>query len=358
MLPINKIKKLIDERGHIDVSDMMEIALTSDKSSYYNSAFPFGPKGDFITAPETSQMFGEMIGVWCADLWQKHGSPAQFNIVELGGGSGALMKDLLRATRHIQGFHDSLSITMIEVSEKLSFIQREALHKSGGSNVSWQKDLSILPSGFTIFIANEFFDALPIRQFILEKDKWLERVISYNSSLKLHFSKRVIPDDLQAYLQANYKQAKDGAILEESRQAVSYIQEIVEHIKKHGGSALIIDYGYDIEPSEREASQYDSTLQAISHHKYAPILSSLGVADLSAHVNFDILQKAVKARGVEPLPIITQAQFLLNCGIDYRFQSLISKAPKDIAEILAKQYHRLISSDQMGELFKVMILKP
>jgi SAM-dependent MidA family methyltransferase len=351
-----KLREAIDEKGFISVAEMMRIALTSSPNSYYRARNPLGIDGDFITSPEISQMFGELIGIWCADFWLKLGKPEDINIVELGPGRGLLMRDLLRATKHIPGFHDSVSVEMVEISETLQLIQKEEL-KNSGEKLKWLEDIYNISAKPTIFIANEFFDALPIRQFEKEKDNWYERILGLDPlSGILHFSKLPISKDLSVQLSYEHPNAQDGAIVEESIESLEIVRFICEHLTKHGGAALIIDYGYDIAPKERSVFQYNPTLQALKHHKYQPILDTIGEADLTAHVDFYSIKKIAEVRKLTTWGTITQRDFLKNMGIDLRAEMLKKNADILDREVLDKQVDRLINPDKMGKLFKVLVI--
>ncbi|MDF2965851.1 MAG: succinate dehydrogenase [ubiquinone] iron-sulfur subunit [Rickettsiaceae bacterium] len=351
-----RLREIINEKGFISVAEMMKIALSSNPNSYYRNRNPLGIEGDFITAPEISQIFGELIGIWCADFWLKLGQPSDISIVELGPGRGLLMRDLLRATKHIPGFHDSINIELVEISEALTQLQQTEL-KDYSNKIKWHKKIEDIASKQTIFIANEFFDALPIRQFEKEKEIWYERILTSDPlNSILHFSRLPINDELSAQLNYEHPNAGDGAIVEESIESIEHIKFISEHLNVHGGAALIIDYGYDIPPKERTVFQYNPTLQALKHHKYQPILDTIGEADLTAHVDFYSFKQAAQARKLITHGAITQGEFLKNMGIMYRLEMLKKNVDIFDQEVLDKQVARLIDSDKMGALFKVLII--
>jgi NADH dehydrogenase [ubiquinone] 1 alpha subcomplex assembly factor 7 len=351
-----KLREAIEEKGFISIAEMMKIALYSSPSSYYRSRNPLGIEGDFITSPEISQIFGELIGIWCADYWIKLGKPNDINIVELGPGRGLLMKDLLRATKNIPNFHDSISIELIEISENLKEIQQNAL-QGYKTNIKWLEATHEISSKPTIFIANEFFDALPIRQFVKEKTLWYERTVVCDPlSGILHFSRLPIAIELSKQLDFEHPKAQDGAVVEESLESIENFRLLADHLKQYGGAALIIDYGYDIMPKKRSQFQYNPTLQALKNHKYQPIIETLGEADLTAHVNFHDLKMVAEVRNLNIFGTITQAQFLNNMGISLRLEMLKKNADILDKEILDKQVDRLINPEKMGQLFKVLII--
>jgi NADH dehydrogenase [ubiquinone] 1 alpha subcomplex assembly factor 7 len=350
----NEMRKRISKQGYLCVDDLMRMAMSSSANSYYRSKQPLGAEADFITSPEISQMFGEMVGLWCIKTWERLGMPNPVNLIELGPGRGLLMRDLLRATKNAKGFHGALQVQMLEINPKLIAEQKSQLE---GYKVTWIDSVNQIAELPSIIVANEFFDALPIRQYIKIKRDWHEiaLVIDPDDGM-LKFDKRpMMPRIFAGQVNLEHLKAGDGAIVEESQESIEIVQFIADHIKKLSGAAVIIDYGYDIAPVMRQDHQYMSTLQAIRRHKFVPVLSSLGDADLSAHVDFYALMQAAKARMVEVGELKSQGEFLKNLGIEIRLKALQDKNPK-LANILARQVTRLIADDQMGKLFKVMEL--
>lgn len=320
------LKNLISLNGSIPVDKFMEVVVPY----YYQNSKPFGKKGDFITAPEVSQMFGEMIGIWCANHWFNKGQN-KFTLVEIGGGNGTLMADLLRGTKNIKGFHDSIEqIVMVEISQALKEKQKS---KILFSNICWYNDLKELDSENCIVICNEFFDALPIKQFIKEQGGFKEVHIGLKDD-EFEFVTKSISSDLDEL-------CRDGGIVEKSESSIRYAEVIKQKIGSKG-AALIIDYGY-IGPS------YKSTLQALKSHKFHNVLKEIGEADITAHVDFKSLAKVFDSFKAD---IIPQGDFLIRWGIMARAAMLIDNGadPKEIHEALA----RLINNDQMGQLFKVL----
>jgi NADH dehydrogenase [ubiquinone] 1 alpha subcomplex assembly factor 7 len=350
----NEMRKRISLEGYISIDDLMRTAMSASSNAYYRSKQPLGPEADFITSPEISQMFGEMIGLWSISAWERLGRPNPVNLIELGPGRGLLMRDLLRATKKVKEFHDALQIQMLEINSKLIEEQRDRLV---GYQVSWISSVNQISHLPSIIIANEFFDALPIRQYIKIKRDWHEvaLVIDPDDGM-LKFDKRpMMPRIFAGQVNLEHIKARDGAIVEESQESIETMQFISDHIKNFSGAALIIDYGYDISPSLRQDHQYMSTLQAIKGHKFVPVLSSLGDADLSAHVDFYALTQAAKTRMIKVSAIKSQGDFLKSWGIELRLKDLQDKNP-ELAEVLRRQVHRMIADDTMGKLFKVMEL--
>lgn len=356
-MPIDsKIRSIIKQNGNIPVDHMMSEVLSLNSASYYQWQNKLGAQGDFTTASEISQLFGEIIGLWTIDQWQQMGEPKQVNVVELGPGRGLLMRDLLKVARLVPEFYNSLTIGLIEINQH--FISQQ---KSNLANIALPINhydkIENIEKYPTIFIANEFFDAMPIKQYIKSEELWYEStlVIEPNDS-KIKFSKIGINKELQNYLLKTHINAKDGAVIEESYKSLEIIKFISNHIKQYDGSSLIIDYGYDIDPLERTRYQYNYTLQAIKKHKYHPLLETLGEADLSAHVDFWALKTIAENFGLQVKGAISQCAFLIHNGIVLRAETLKNKLDVSQAQIIDKQVDRLISSTKMGELFKVLIL--
>ncbi len=353
----SKIRSLIEEFGYIKIDEMMRQALTANAASYYQSKDSIGAEGDFITAPEISQLFGEVIGFWAINQWEKIGKPDNFAIIELGGGQGNLMFNLMRAAKLAPKFNKAIKeIVFLEVNDH--FKQKQALLLQNiEQKISWITQIDSLPNKPSIVISNEFFDAIPIKQYTKVRDQWYESVLSCEPhDGKLKFDKIELHKTLAKQLSCEYKNARDGAVIEESPESLRIIRKIANHLVKFSGACLTIDYGYNIAPAMRNKRQFTSTLQAIRKHQYVPIIDSLGTADLSAHVDFYALSNAALQQGIEreKLQISSQHNFLINNGITLRHQSLKTKISKEDKLILAKQLNRLIDSKQMGELFKAI----
>lgn len=357
----NEIRKVVGKQGYIYLDELMRMAMSSSANSYYRSKQPLGSDADFITSPEISQMFGEMIGLWCLQEWERLGKPNPVNLLELGPGRGLLVRDLLRATKNVPSFHDALQIQMLEINPKLIKEQQEQLKEfNAGDNcaLNWIDSVSRIAELPTIVVANEFFDALPIRQYIKVKKEWHEVALvidPIDGMLKLD-KRPMMPRLLVGQVVLEHLKARDGAVIEESPESIEIIQIIAEHIRKFGGAALIIDYGYDLPPLLRNDNQYMGTLQAVKRHKFTPVLASLGEADLSAHVDFHALGQAAKARYVEVGRVELQGEFLKRIGIGIRLNDLQEKNP-ELADVLARQVDRLVCEEKMGRLFKVMELR-
>lgn len=365
------LRELIEARGPLTVADYMELALQHPTFGYYKHGDPLGRAGDFITAPEISQMFGEMIGVWCAEVWRMMGAPKAFALVELGPGRGTLMKDALRATRKISGFHDAMDLILLESSETLREKQREALVEHAPRYVESLADCPAVP---TIFIANEFFDALPIRQFEKGFQGWSERLVDIAKEHRLaplpyppHEGEGIAPRAVDAIgfaftlsapdptyalmIPEDTRDAKPGAVHEVSLPALGIMRDISKHIAKNGGAGLMLDYGA-MQPAGV------ATLQAVSCHRRADVFSDPGSVDLTAHVDFGMLAAVARKDGLATHGAIAQGEFLEAMGIFLRAAQLKQHATPDQAKDIDSALHRLTDSSQMGSLFKAMAITP
>lgn len=332
-----RFRRLIRETGPISLAHYMGEA----GAHYYNSRDPLGAStredaGDFITAPEVSQIFGELIGLWLADVWARAGSPDPVHYVELGPGRGTLAADALRSAGR---FGLNPQVHFVEGSAALRQVQLGA--------VPWavhHHDLSSLPDhGPILLVANEFFDALPIRQLVRTAAGWRERLVGIDGD-DLVFVSGAQPMD--AALPNEWRDAQQGAVLETCPAAAAIIGEAARRLAEQGGAALVIDYGSrQLQPGE--------TLQAQRAHRKLGIFEAPGEADLTAHVDFGALAAIAQAKGAKLLGIEDQGAWLKALGIDARTEALARAAPER-AEVLARQRERLVGDDEMGQLFKVM----
>ncbi|MBO9622252.1 MAG: SAM-dependent methyltransferase [Sphingomonas sp.] len=328
-----RLARAITLAGPIPLSQFMGAA----NAHYYGTRDPLGARGDFTTAPEISQMFGELIGLWLADLWDRAGRPAA-RYVELGPGRGTLAADALRAMAKA-GF--TPPVDLVETSPVLRAAQAERLPQA-----EWHLDLVGLPDDAPLLVvANEFFDALPIRQLVATAQGWRERLVACQDTLFLPIAgdrsfDMIIPPQL--------KDAPPGSILETSPAGVAVLRALAARLLAQGGAALVIDYGY-------MGPAIGDTLQAVRYHRYANPFEAPGQADLTAHVDFATLKEAAEAEGLVVHGPVTQGEFLTRLGIAERTASLSLAAP-DRAAQLATDRERLVAPDQMGDLFKVIAL--
>lgn len=350
----HKIREIIEQSGYITCDRLMQEVLHVSPTSYYRQTKSLAEEGDFTTAPEVSQLFGEIIGLWCIKEWQRIGSPKNLSIVELGPGIGLLIRDLLRTTKLVPEFYNALSIHLIDINENF-IVQQKSNLQNFDLPINWYASIEDIPKKPALIIANEFFDAMPIKQYIKVKESWYERIFVVQPvDGKIKYDKIAVSKQLQEYLQKTHLDAKDGAVLEESYKSIEIMKFISEHIKELGGSGLIIDYGYNINPNIRTRYQYNSTLQAIKNHKYCPIIENLGEADLSAHVDFYVLKTVAQNSKINVIDTISQHDFLIENGILLRKQTLQNKLNSEQAELIERQVNRLISLKEMGGLFKVL----
>lgn len=335
-----KLIRRIETDGPISVSEFMTACLADPEHGYYTRHDPLGRSGDFITAPEISQIFGELIGIWCLAAWQAMGSPDRFVLAELGPGRGTLMADALRAARLRPGFGDAATIALVEINEGLKTAQRTALQDL--ATPIWVDRPDALPSGPLIVIANEFFDALPIRQFVRTDKGWAERMVGLGDNGSLAFGLQPLPE--LGFSPPADGNVPEGAVYEACPSATAITAALSERIAHDGGAALFIDYGH-AEPG------FGDTLQAVRSHRYDDPLAHPGRADLTAHVDFAALARAASG-GSEVRPVIDQATFLERMGIDIRAETLARGQDEPTQSAIASAVERLAGTDQMGRLFK------
>ncbi len=344
-------------QGALTIADYMTEVLTHPQHGYYMSGDPFGaPResgGDFVTAPEISQMFGELAGLWAAETWDRLGRPPQIQLLELGPGRGTLLADALRALKGVPDFRQALSLHLVEVSPALQQRQAETLQPlADGLDMTWYGNLGEVPEGPMILIANEFFDALPIRQFQRLPEGWSERVIVLDpeaeaGEIQLAFAQAQPDPGLERLLPPGLQAADEGALVEVSSAGQSIAGEVGRRLRSAPGAALIIDYGH-IKPRIRP------TLQAIRRHRPHAVLEEPGCADLTAHVDFASLAAAARSAGARTHGPVSQGAFLKRLGIEARCDALMKQASYQQAEDLMTAKDRLIGELEMGSLFRVL----
>lgn len=334
------IDRQIRETGPMSIATFMGLALTHPREGYYTGADPLGAKGDFVTAPEISQMFGELIGFFVVNLWQQLGEPRSFTLLEPGPGRGTLMQDALRVAARAEGFLDACHLQLFETNPALKAQQAERL---GQYNPYWADEIDAVADDPLIVVANEFFDALPIRQFVKAADGWHERQVGLRDG-KRTFGLSPTPIPGEAMPEA-VRNADDGAIYEVNLAAADALQRLGKRIAAQRGAILAIDYGYG-------DTQTGETLQAVRRHGFADALEAPGEADLSAHVDFGALARVAGDLGLRVEPLATQRDFLSRMGIVERASALARANPGQI-ETIAAALRRLTDSSEMGTLFKV-----
>lgn len=358
MSPLGEtIRSMIETEGPLPFDRFMQLALGHPEHGYYMSRDPFGARGDFVTSPEISQMFGELLGLWAAEAWTRIGSPSSLRLVELGPGRGTLMADALRACRVAPDFMNALTeVCMVETSPVLRKIQEEKLADYEGP-VGWYDSLDQVPSGPVIVIANEFFDALPVRQFVRVEEGWCEKLVGVNEDGTFFFGLSPDPDPL---LQAA---APVGYVLEIGAAGHQLATELAARIAEEGGAAIAIDYGHT-------ETMYGETVQAMRNHRAVDPLSDPGECDITAHVDFASLARAAEAAGASVYGPITQAEFLTRLGIVQRAEALKRNASPLQGIKISRELARLISTAEergagggtapgMGALFKALaIIQP
>ncbi|MBL4740230.1 MAG: SAM-dependent methyltransferase [Sneathiella sp.] len=337
------LKARIADTGPISMFEYMDMALAHPKFGYYQNTDPFGKNGDFITAPEISQMFGELIGLWCVDCWIKLGTPSHFHLMELGPGNGTLMCDALRSSALAPDFLNAAKIHMVESSERLANIQQKNLSSYA---VQWHSEIPKFEDGPIIVIANEFFDALPIQQFERHEGKWFERLITVEDNF-FSYTTAEKPTETDLFKFSENTVFEEESIAEVNPLAREIVSFLATIISEQGGAALCIDYG----PME---SALGDSFQAVQNHKFVDALQTPGSADLTAHVDFKTLSDIAKNLGCSSLPLSTQGRFLERLGIEARFWQLSKNADAYQKEKIANDMKRLISTQEMGTLFKAL----
>jgi NADH dehydrogenase [ubiquinone] 1 alpha subcomplex assembly factor 7 len=342
------IRRRIRIAGPMPVMHYMSMCLTDPQYGYYITGDPFGVGGDFTTAPEISQMFGELVGLWAASVWRQMGSPEKLLLVELGPGRGSMMQDALRAAHVVPEFRKAVEVHFVEVSPLLEARQRQFV---GGLGVpfNWHKALEEVPEGPMIVLANEFFDALPVHQAVMCADGWHERVIKIDEDDKFRFTISRDPIPLFDQLLPRGMRAQIGEIFEWRTDQTAL--EIGRRVRHSEGAALVIDYGHD-------RSATGETLQAVGKHAYADPLVAPGLVDLTAHVDFQALADAAESMGAVAHGPVSQGDFLRRLGIEARAVALKATAPPGKVTEIETALGRLIGEvgRGMGRLFKAIAL--
>jgi NADH dehydrogenase [ubiquinone] 1 alpha subcomplex assembly factor 7 len=338
---LRELRAVIAHEGPISVERYMALCLSHPVHGYYATRDPLGAAGDFTTAPEISQMFGELIGLWAASVWDGMGRPDPLRLIELGPGRGTLAADALRAARALPGFLDALDLHLVETSPVLRAKQSKAL-QGGPVAVSWHEDLGEIPDGAGIVIANEFLDALPIRQYVRTKRGWCERLVGLSED-GLSFG---LAGEPERGLNAP---APAGTVLEIPAAGIALMRRLAGRLVASGGAALVVDYG-----AARDGR--GDTLQAVKGHAFADPLGEPGEADLTAHVDFAALAEAARQRGARAYEPVTLGDFLRALGIETRAAALKARATPPQVAAIESGLRRLTGdgSGEMGELFKVM----
>ena len=338
-----KLAARIASTGPISLHDYMEACLYDPEHGYYRKRNAIGQDGDFITAPEISQVFGELIGLWAGEVWRQMGEPPTVRLVELGPGRGTLMADALRALRVVPGFLEAVTVHLIETSHPLREAQRAALAPAQVP-IFWQEDVNRLPDGPIILIANEFFDCLPVRQFVFDAPGggWRERMVAYEDG-SFRFALGSMVETLDA---AAPGQIEDGDVFEQ-RPGIPGIMKAFA--ARSPFAAVIVDYGYS-------RSSLGDTVQAVRGHGFTGLFDMPGESDLTAHVDFVRLKQAAADAHLQTFGPMPMGEWLLRLGLEVRLRKLLGSTSEKEAEELRSRVARLVDPAQMGVLFKVLAL--
>jgi NADH dehydrogenase [ubiquinone] 1 alpha subcomplex assembly factor 7 len=339
-----RLARHIRAHGPMTIAAYMAVALHDPKAGYYARRNPLGAAGDFVTAPEISQIFGELIGLWCADLWRRMGSPDPVVLAELGPGRGTLMADFLRASRRAAGFREALRLHLVEASPLLRETQRQSLRDIGPA---WVSSFDEVPEGPLLLVANEFLDALPIRQLVRGRVHWAERMVGASDSGRLDFVDGPESAALTLLVPAARRDSPPGVVVEIRPPAAALAAALAERLNKHPGAALFIDYGY-------AGGSPGDTLTAIGAHRAADVLGRPGEVDLSAHVDFAAFAAAAREAGATVHGPATQCAFLTALGAATRLEALLQNANPAQSHAVESGLRRLIDPQEMGTLFKVL----
>ena len=337
-----KLKKV----HNLPLDKFIDLSLYDKKFGYYMKKNPFGNKGDFITAPNISRLFSEMIAIWVVSFWHSLGSPKKFNLIELGAGNGEMMKILVESLKNFPNFFNSCNFIIHEKSPSLIKVQKKKLTKF---KIVWVSKINKIKKKPCIFIANEFFDAIAIKQFRKKENFWFEKFVNLTNKKKAFFFEKRI-DIKKIEKKINFNLSRDQNFIEYSELGLKYLKDISTKIKKDSGGLLLIDYGY----TEKKMK---NTLQAISNHKFANILSNIGNVDITHNISFDLFNRFTKQMGGLQNYITTQKEFLLRMGIKQRAEIISRNQNFSKKTDIFYRLERLLDEKQMGNLFKVMLIK-
>lgn len=349
MTPLQeRLVRLITVAGPLSVADYMAHCLFDPEQGYYTTREPFGVAGDFITAPEISQMFGELVAIWLYNAWTLAGRPEEAVLAEIGPGRGTLMKDVVRILHQLEpGFVRQTRFELIETSPRLREIQRTTLADSLPA-FAWHDSVATLPDGPLFIVGNELFDAVPVRQFVRTQAGWRERMVGLDAAGDLCFAAGAgVPEP--KLLPSGADTAPEGSILEFAPARSALMTQIAARIGRHGGAGLFFDYGY-------EGPTLGDTLQALRRHAHDDVLAHPGEADLTSHVDFAPLAQAARQEGLETR-LMDQGAFLLDMGLLERAGALGTHADAATRQRLQGEVDRLARPEQMGSLFKVLSLR-
>ncbi len=337
-----RLKKI----NNLPLDKFINFCLYDKKVGYYMKNNPFGKKGDFTTAPNISRLFSEMIAIWAVSYWKSLGSPNRFNLIELGAGNGEMLKIMLDSFKNFPIFLNSCNIIIHEKSPSLIKIQKE---KIKARNIKWIKKLSEIDNIPSIFLANEFFDSMPIKQFLKRDNNWFEKYVKFSNDKNINFyNKKINIFEIEKKLELKISSRQN--FIEYSPLALIYLKKIFNIIKKNNGGLLIIDYGYN-------EKKMKDTLQAIYNKKYSNVLENVGKSDITYNLNFFIINNIMKNFKTLSSKFTTQREFLINLGIIKRAEIISANKVFTKKADIFYRLQRLIDKKEMGNLFKVMLIK-
>ena len=336
----------ISKSTSLPLDKFIEWALYDKNSGYYIKKNPFGKEGDFITAPNITRLFSEIISIWAITFWESIGSPKKFNLIELGAGNGEMMRVI---TETLKNFPECYNACNFMIHEKSNFLINQQKKKLDAEKISWIKDIKNINSYPTLYLANEFFDAIPIKQFFKKNEGWVERFVELKNSKKAEFKEQKI-NITKLEQSLNFEISKNQKIIEYSPETFKYLKSICEIIQRNGGGMLIIDYGY-------LSSKMQETLQAVNNHKYSDVLENIGDSDITYNISFNLFQKFTSQFYNLDSIVTNQKKFLTSMGILQRAEIISKNIPFSKKTDLFYRIRRLIDEKQMGELFKVMLIK-
>jgi len=341
---MNKIISILKEKKSIPLDQFINISLYDKKSGYYMKKNPFGKEGDFVTAPLISNLFGEMIAIWCVAFWEYIGKPKKILLVELGPGDGSLCKDLLRTFRQFKNFYNSLEINLLEISDKLKTIQKL---KINNKKVKWIKKIKEINFGPVIFLGNEFFDALPIKQIYKKKRLFFEKYVALsNDNKKIRFLHKKANNGLIKRIR-ELNLISIGNTIEYPIEALKFIEAIAKKINKFDGGLLTFDYGNTTKKNQ-------NTLQSVKKHRYTNLFLKPGHSDITSHINFKLFCEILKKNNLNVKKIVTQNEFLKKIGILERANILSEKMTFKAKANMFYRLKKLLDYREMGSIFKVL----
>ena len=341
---MKKIINILKEKKSIPLDQFINISLYDEKFGYYMKKNPFGKRGDFITSPLVSNLFGEMLAIWCVSFWENIGRPSKILLVELGPGDGSLCKDLLNSFKQFKDFYNSLEVNLLEISKKLKIIQKS---KINNSKVKWIKKIEDVNCGPIIFLANEFFDSLPIKQFYKKEKLFFEKYVALSKDKKkIKFLNKKADNNLIRSIQ-NLNLINVGNTIEYPVEAIKFLETISKKINKFDGGLLAFDYGYTINKNQ-------NTLQSVKKHKYVDVSLTPGQSDITSHINFQLFRKVLNKNKLQVKKIIKQSEFLKKVGILDRAKILSNKMTFKEKANMFYRLKKLLDPREMGVLFKVI----